>query len=89
MEADKDAQAKTEEGLPKLTGKVMLNEKCPFFIETFENGQMVRMYPVNLADEFKKHGSKIRFTYIPSRAMQPNECMVEKVVVVDNVELLK
>lgn len=88
MEVEQEPKVKSEEGQPKLTGKVLLNEKCPFFIETFENGQMVRMYPVNLADEFKKQGCKIRFTYLPSRAMQPSECQVDKVVVVENVERL-
>ncbi len=89
IEAKDESSTKTEQSEQKLIGKVLLNDNCPFFIETHENGETVRMYPVNLADQYKKQGCKIQFTYLPSRAMQPNQCEVDKVVVVENVELAK
>jgi hypothetical protein len=48
------------------------------------------MYPVNLDESYKSDGLKIRFTYIPSRAMQPDACTFQlKVISIENVEPYK
>ena len=59
---------------------------CPALIETTEDGQLVKLYPVNLDEAFKVNGLKIFFTYTPSKAPQPESCtLINKVVSVENV----
>lgn len=59
---------------------------CPVLIEITEDGQMVKLYPVNLDESFKVDGMKIFFTYTPSRAQQPESCtLINKVVSLENV----
>jgi len=63
---------------------------CPALIEITEDGQMVKLYPVNLEESFKVDGLKIFFTYIPSKAQQPESCtLINKVVAVENVSKVK
>lgn len=75
----------------RLVGKVRIGEKdaCPFYLETFEGGKSITMYPVDLDDTYKIEGVKIKFDYTPSRAMQPENCIVDKVVSLNNVTLLR
>ena len=73
----------------RLTGKVMLSNECPLFIEAYESNTRVIMYPVNLDPQFQKSGMKISFYYQPSRAKQPSGCVVDKVVSVEDVQLIK
>jgi hypothetical protein len=59
---------------------------CPALIETTEDGQLVKLYPVNLDEAFKVNGLKIFFNYTPSKAPQPESCtLINKVVSVENV----
>lgn len=59
---------------------------CPALIETTEDGQVVKFYPINLDEAFKVNGLKIFFTYTPSKAPQPESCtLINKVVSVENV----
>lgn len=75
----------------RLVGKVRIGERdgCPFYLETYEDGRSLTMYPVNLDDKFKIEGVKIKFDYTPSRAMQPENCSVDKVVSLNNVTPLR
>lgn len=75
----------------RLVGKVRMGQKeeCPYFLETYENGKSITMYPVNLDDTYKIEGVKIKFDYTPSRAMQPENCSVDKVVSLNNVTQLR
>lgn len=72
----------------KISGKVFVSYKgCPAIIETMVDGNSVKMYPVNLPDEFKMDGLKIKFNFAPSKAMQPEGCtLIDQVVSVENVE---
>jgi hypothetical protein len=69
-----------------LVGKVRTSEECELYLETYEGGKLVTMYPVNLDDNLKQNGVKISFTYILSKAKQPENCRVDKVVVLENVK---
>jgi hypothetical protein len=71
----------------KSTGIVYVSLKgCPVLIETEINGETMRLYPVNLDEEYKKDGLRISFTFAPSRAMQPEGCtLIDRVVSIENV----
>lgn len=73
----------------ELVGKVRTSDTCPLYLETYEDGKLVTMYPVNLEDHLKQNGVKISFTYILSRAKQPENCRVDKVVALENVKQLR
>ena len=75
----------------KISGVIRIsNNGCSPIIEATENGELVKMYPVNLDESYKSDGLKIRFTYIPSRAMQPDACTFQlKVISIENVEPYK
>ncbi|MEY3236071.1 MAG: hypothetical protein RI883_172 [Bacteroidota bacterium] len=69
-----------------VKGTVHMDEKgCPIYIISKIDGASFKMYPVNLEDQFKIDGLKIKFSYNLSRAMQPENCQVDKVVSVENV----
>jgi len=70
--------------MTKATVKVN-STGCVLYLEAEENGEKVSMYPVNLDDKLKIDGLVIRFTYHPSKAMQPENCLVDKVVALDSV----
>ena len=71
-------------------GIVRITDKgCFYYIEVNEKGVPMKMYPVNLDDKYKKEGIRIQFTYYPSRAMQPENCFVDKVIAVNDVTELK
>lgn len=70
-------------------GMVHVSKECGVVITITENGSELNLYPVNLSDEFKKDGLLLTFTSLPSRAMQPAGCSVDRVVSVDNVKKLK
>jgi len=81
-----DNGADSLETIQMIKGIVHLNnEGCPCFIEAIENGKTIKMYPVNLEESFKVEGLKIKFSYNLSRAMQPENCNVDRVVSVENV----
>lgn len=75
----------------KVTGIIKITDKgCSPIIEAEENGVSVKMYPVNLPEDVMKSGIKIKFNYLPSRAPQPDACVMElKVVSVENVEMIE
>ena len=70
----------------QVYGTVKVNRNnCPVYIEAIEEGEITRMYPVNLDDSFKVDGQKINFDYTISKAKQPLDCPVDKVVTVYKV----
>ena len=75
----------------KIHGVIRVSGKgCSPIIEATENGELVKMYPVNLDESLRVDGLKIKFNYLPSRAMQPENCTFQlKVVSVENVEPYK
>ena len=69
-------------------GTIVKSENCTY-IEVIIEKDMLTMYPVNMSDEFKKSGLKISFDYRPSKAPQPANCKVDRVISVSNVSLIK
>jgi hypothetical protein len=75
-------------------GKVHVskNEACPIYITiegVFSKSSIVEfhtLYPVNLANKFKKNGIYLQFNYTPSRAMSPEGCNTDAIVSLENVE---
>jgi hypothetical protein len=71
-------------------GIVRITDKgCYCYLEVNENGSLLKMYPVNLDEKYKKEGVRLKFTYNVSRAMQPENCFVDKVVAVNDVSELR
>ena len=70
-------------------GVVHISKECGVVITITESGSELKLYPVNLSDEFKKEGLHISFSSLPSRAMQPTGCSVDRVVSVENVKKTK
>ena len=84
---------KNAEGISSGTtlkdGVIHISKECGVVITIKENGSELKLYPVNLSDEFKKEGLHISFSSLPSRAMQPAGCSVDRVVSVDKVKKTK
>ena len=77
---------KNSETVQVIKGTVHVsNEGCPLYITAKIDGQLMKLYPVNLEKSYKIDGLKIKFSYNLSRAMQPENCQVDKVVSVENV----
>jgi hypothetical protein len=78
-------------------GKVHLSKKesCPVYITiegVFSKSSIVEyhtLYPINLDRSFKKDGLYLQFNYKTSRAMSPEGCAVDAVVILENVERSK
>jgi hypothetical protein len=74
----------------RVIGTVHMEEKgCLIYIDAKTNFGNTTMYPVNLAEKFKREGLVIRFTYSLSRAMQPNYCKCSRVVSLRDVTPLR
>jgi hypothetical protein len=73
----------------RIVGTVHAGKGCAFYIDAKTDEGSVKMYPVNLDEIYKKEGMFIRFTYAPSRAMQPKDCACDKVVSVSDVTPLR
>lgn len=73
----------------KQIGVVHLDSGCGAIITSQIDGADMKLYPVNLSSDFKKEGIKISFVSMPSRAMQPENCRVDRIVSVENVQKIK
>jgi hypothetical protein len=78
----------SDEPVEKQKGKVRESDDCPPMIETYEDGKLVILYPVNLADSLKHNGVKLLFTYTLSKAQHPLNCKLDKTVALDFVKQL-
>ncbi|MCE2711050.1 MAG: hypothetical protein LW688_00750 [Cryomorphaceae bacterium] len=72
-----------------LKGVVHTGGDCGVYLSLLIEGQEQKAFPANLPEEFKKDGLKIKFLSSPSRAPQPAGCIVDKVISVEQVEVLK
>lgn len=74
----------------RIIGTVHLAEGCGVYIEAeTAPGEMKKLYPVNLEDEFKVEAAKIKFDYALSRAMLPEGCDADMTVSVTDVTRLR
>ncbi len=69
-------------------GKVIISDNC-VTIQASVDDKVLRFYPVNLNDEFKKENLEILFDYSPSKAQQPTNCSIDMVVTVREVSIVK
>lgn len=71
------------------TGIVQYREGCEWVIEVVANQEKLVFYPVNLPGEYHKKGIRISFAFQPSRAPQPANCIIDRVVSVEQIRLIK
>ena len=75
----------------RVIGIVRENSKgCDFCVETeIAPGEFKFLYVVNLEDQYKSDGQKIKFDYALSRAMIPEGCSAEMTVSISDVTRLR
>ena len=76
---------------PKYTGIVHVKkDNCPNYVE-ITNGPDIsvtkKVYALNLAKKYLKEGKQLRFDFTYSKAMNPEGCNVEAVVVLTNISV--
>ena len=76
---------------PKYTGIVHVNkDNCPNYVE-ITNGPEIespkKVYALNLAKKYLKEGKQLRFNFTYSKAMNPEGCNVEAVVVLSDISV--
>ncbi len=69
-------------------GEIILSDDC-VMINSSIDGKELKMYPVNLDKQYHQSGLVILFDYSPSKAPQPTNCSVDRVVTVQNVSIFK
>lgn len=84
-----EVNTSSDERQPFTEGVVLQNDGCGWLIEVPNEFGNTRFYPVNLPSEFQKNELKIRFVFQPSRARQPESCVVDRVVSVEEVSALE
>jgi hypothetical protein len=72
----------------KTLGKVLQHDSCGYILEVMGTGDSMYFLPLNLPSQYEKQGVQIQFTYVLSRAKQPSGCLVNKVVSLENIELV-
>lgn len=90
--AKKTTEKETEN---EWVGIIHVNEnQCPIYIETSEAlnpGKTLPFhtaYPLNLKDNMKKKGLKVKFSYTSSRAMLPEGCGADMVIQLDAITVI-
>lgn len=79
-----------QDGNYRIIGVVHLEDGCGAYIDAeVTPGEMKKLYPVNLEDQFKVEGAKIKFDYALSRAMVPEGCIPDMTVSVSDVTRLR
>jgi hypothetical protein len=68
---------------------VAASDVCPVLIDAQVGDKMIKMYPINLEEKFQKAGMRLKFSYTPSRAQQPENCDLDMVVVLSEVTLMR
>ncbi len=64
---------------------------CPYYIEVVEGVKddlHKKLYPINFKNNYKKKGLKLSFVYTYSKAMSPENCSIDGVVVLDSVQVI-
>jgi hypothetical protein len=79
------------ESSPKYTGIVHVKkDNCPNYVEITSGPDISvtkKVYALNLAKKYLKEGKKLRFDFTYSKAMNPEGCNVEAVVVLTNISV--
>ncbi len=64
---------------------------CPYYIEVIDGAKEdlhKKLYPIDFKDNYKKKGLKLSFVYTYSKAMSPENCSVDAVVILDSVQVI-
>jgi hypothetical protein len=81
------------ESSPKYTGIVHINkDNCPNYVELLSGPEIEspkKVYAMNLAKKYLKEGKKLHFNFTYSKAMNPEGCSVEAVVILSDVSVKK
>ncbi len=82
-----DETSASMEGMTEGIVRISNGESdCAVRIESAASESSDGFYPVNLDDKFKKEGLKIYFSYSPSRAPLPDNCIGLTAIVIDIVK---
>jgi hypothetical protein len=74
----------------EVKGEIQINDDtCGAIIVAKINGKKMRLYPVNLPEKLKQNGDEIIFTYVQSRAPQPEGCLIDMVIALESSRSLK
>lgn len=90
FDATAGSESQTDSG-QKYTGIVHVKQdNCPNYIEITSGPDITatkKVYAINLAKKYLKEGKKIHFDFTYSKAMNPEGCNVEAVVVLNNISV--
>lgn len=90
VEVEDNIDPANNDGNYRVIGTVHLAEGCGVYIEAETSpGELQKLYPVNLEDQFKVEAAKIKFDYALSRAMLPEGCDADLTVSVTDVTRLR
>lgn len=80
-----------EDSSPKYIGIVHVKkDNCPNYVEITSGPDISgtkKVYALNLAKKYLKEGKQLRFDFTYSKAMNPEGCNVEAVVVLTNISV--
>jgi hypothetical protein len=80
-----------EEARPKYTGIVHVKkDNCPNYVEITSGPEIEspkKVYALNLAKKYLKEGKQLSFNFTYSKAMNPEGCNVDAVVVLTNISV--
>jgi len=78
---------------PKYSGIVRINkDNCPNYIEITSGPEiesLKKVYALNLAKKYLKDGKQLHFNLTYSKAMNPEGCNVDAVVVLSEISVKK
>ena len=74
----------------EVKGEIQINDDtCGAIIVAKINGKKMRLYPVNLPESLQQNGNEIVFTYVQSRAPQPEGCVIDMVIALESSRTIK
>ena len=53
-----------------------------------KHGHHKKLYPIDFKDNYKKKGLQLSFVYTYSKAMSPENCSIDGVVILDSVQVI-
>lgn len=77
-----------KDGVIAIVTTAYQSEGCEVLLEIEENGEKELFLPIELEDKFKKHGTKLKITFHPSRIMQSG-CHKGIPISIDNIKLIE
>jgi hypothetical protein len=69
----------------RIVGIVVTSDECPVYIDATEDGNSIRIFPINLDERFKVNGMRLKFDYKEVTEKIPLNCTADKVVELNDV----